>query len=347
MAFDIENFPTSPKAKRMLSHVTKDFYDTSYVGKWLYQVMGLELDEIMAVLEELPKQAFPETATWGLGYHEFKWNLPVYTTDNYEERRQKIFEKRDYRAPMTPYKMEQHMQNMTGYQIRVADVHDGSEYDFRALWYLDGTTLLDGQRRLGAHPNRFQVYFIGDDSLGTVDIPKFMSILNRIKQSHTAYYLRQIIYVEMNFHDVETIKVPMMKIALGIETGNDLGVLMSLPILVYEPDEVLTMPSVITGVRILSENGLEIPNVGISFGFSFFGCKMLDGTWLFDGNTRLDSSIAYDLHMAARTAFNVENDETLGNGTVTRFSRNYWVLDGTNTLSGSRILDSVYEKEDL
>ena len=45
MGFDIEHFPTSESAKRMLSFVTKGFYDKSYVGKWLYQVMGLELDQ--------------------------------------------------------------------------------------------------------------------------------------------------------------------------------------------------------------------------------------------------------------------------------------------------------------
>ena len=43
--FDLEQFPTSESAKRMLSYVTPGFYDNSYVGKWLYQVMGLEYDD--------------------------------------------------------------------------------------------------------------------------------------------------------------------------------------------------------------------------------------------------------------------------------------------------------------
>lgn len=39
---DLENFPTSQSAQNMLATVTPGFYDQSYVGKWLYQVMGLE-----------------------------------------------------------------------------------------------------------------------------------------------------------------------------------------------------------------------------------------------------------------------------------------------------------------
>lgn len=31
--FDLEQFPTSESAKRMLSYVTPGFYDNSYVGK--------------------------------------------------------------------------------------------------------------------------------------------------------------------------------------------------------------------------------------------------------------------------------------------------------------------------
>ena len=40
--FDLENFPTSESAKKMLGYVSDGFYDSSYVGKWLFQVMGIE-----------------------------------------------------------------------------------------------------------------------------------------------------------------------------------------------------------------------------------------------------------------------------------------------------------------
>lgn len=39
--FDIDKFPESEAAKRMLSRISP-IYDNSYVGKWLYEVMGRE-----------------------------------------------------------------------------------------------------------------------------------------------------------------------------------------------------------------------------------------------------------------------------------------------------------------
>ena len=64
----------------MMSYISENFYEKSYVMKWCQQVMGLEWDEVEKVIqEELPRQFFPETATWGLMYHEQKWQLPVRT----------------------------------------------------------------------------------------------------------------------------------------------------------------------------------------------------------------------------------------------------------------------------
>ena len=39
--FDLERFPTSESAKKMLSFVSDGFYDESYVGKWIFQVLSL------------------------------------------------------------------------------------------------------------------------------------------------------------------------------------------------------------------------------------------------------------------------------------------------------------------
>mgnify|MGYP001100743238 FL=1 len=71
--FNLENFPTSNSARKMLGYVSDGFYDESYVGKWIYQVMGLEYDRALEMVKDLPAQFFPETATCGLMYHEIKW----------------------------------------------------------------------------------------------------------------------------------------------------------------------------------------------------------------------------------------------------------------------------------
>lgn len=165
---DLENFPTSESAQNMLATVTPGFYDQSYVGKWLYQVMGLELDEAERLIsEELPLQFFPETATWGLMYHEVKWGLPVRDYLSYDERRKLIYEKRDQRAPMTPYRMESMLANVTGFWANICDIHDGGKYGYKV-----------------GHPNTFIAVFVGDGSLNTKAVKR---LLDSAKQSHTTY----------------------------------------------------------------------------------------------------------------------------------------------------------------
>lgn len=165
---DLENFPTSQSAQNMLATVTPGFYDQSYVGKWLYQVMGLEFDEAERLIaEELPLQFFPETATWGLMYHEIKWGLPVRDYLSYDERRKLIYEKRDQRAPMTPYRIETMLANVTGFWANIADIHDGGKYGYKV-----------------SHPNTFIAVFVGDGSLNTKAVKR---LLDSAKQSHTTY----------------------------------------------------------------------------------------------------------------------------------------------------------------
>lgn len=118
---DLEKFPSNETALKMLGTVSNGFYDDSYVGKWLFQVMGLEMEDARKIIEELPYQAFPETATWGLRYHEQKYNLPVRENLPYEERRKYIFQKRDTRTPMNPYRMEVILGSILGRKVRVDD----------------------------------------------------------------------------------------------------------------------------------------------------------------------------------------------------------------------------------
>lgn len=164
---DLENFPTSESARRMLGYVSEGFYEESYVGKWLYQVMGLEYDAALAAVIDLPSQFFPETATWGLLYHEIKWGLPVRADLQYEERRKLIYQKRDLRAPMSPYRIEKYLADATDWRVFVADCNDPGEYG-----------------GVFSHPNVFKVTFMGE---GTLEAEKVRNLLNRIKQSHTTY----------------------------------------------------------------------------------------------------------------------------------------------------------------
>lgn len=162
---ELELFPTSESATKMLSYVTQGFYDKSYVGKWLYQVMGLEYDDMQVLVEELPYQFFPETATWGLKYHEQKWGLPTRENLLYEERRKLIYQKRDYRAPMTPYRMETLLYDLTGLTVHVYDCMEDDRLE----------------------PNVFRVEIDPGDS--AVDVAAAFAKIKSAKQSHTTFIL--------------------------------------------------------------------------------------------------------------------------------------------------------------
>ncbi len=176
--FDIENFPTSRTALDMLHSMPEDFYKDSYVMKWLLQVTGTEWDSIKDIIEGLPLQFFPETATWGLIYHEQKWQLPVKYNLGYGERRKLIYQRRDFKAPMTPYKMELYIEKILGIETHITDCHDPGERG-----YMPG------------HPNIFKAIFITEN---TLDVAAVSAVLNKLKQSHTVYTLEDLIQIIIN-----------------------------------------------------------------------------------------------------------------------------------------------------
>lgn len=124
---DLEKFPTSPAAKRMIKTVSP-VYDNSYVGKWIFQVMGMEVDEAWVFFEELQLQAFPETATWGIIYWEQRYHIAPDESLTIEERRQRVIIKRGKRSPMNPARIEQFTMDVTGRQAVVTERNE--EYVF-------------------------------------------------------------------------------------------------------------------------------------------------------------------------------------------------------------------------
>lgn len=294
--FDLENFPTSESANRMLSYVSDGFYDKSYVGKWIYQVMGMEYDAALEIVEDLPDQFFPETATWGLMYHEIKWGLPVRQNLPYEERRRLIYEKRDYRAPMTPYRMEKYLQDITGFEVHIADINDPGEYGFTA-----------------PHPNVFKAYFLGEE---TLDSKLVHEILNRLKQSHTTYTVNDRIEKEFDNKNLEQIILRNIRFKMGIpfwyeyvydgswlldgsvilNTKRRYGLVLGLKYKLggFHSLEEIRLLSVRYGMKINNDENFRT-RVSNRFGINFWEVRCFDGSWNLDGSVLLDAQRRYNL----------------------------------------------------
>ena len=367
MAIDLERFPTSPSAKRMIASVSEEFYEKSYVGKWLYQVMGLEMDEARLLIESLPEQVFPETATWGLMYHEMKWGLPVRENLDPEERRRLIYRRRDLRAPMNPWRLEWYLQNYTGYNFHIEDINDAHLYGWVA-----------------PHPNTFKVYIT--DVEGTTDVKAVKARLNELRQSHTTYSLQERVGMVFDHSELEHIEAfrailrwaidfwgaPYLldgshfldgSLRLGSNRRYDLIPGIQYRIRGPASTETIVFPiirlasSIKTreqmGVRPWTRYGMEI---------DFWRTALLDGAALLDGSLRLDGGRRYDLIpsivIRARTpaspervylpqmqiAGSIENHERMGGGIRNRYhmAADLWgssLLDGAYFLDGSIRLD--------
>lgn len=151
--FDI---PSTETGRKMLQSVSP-IYDRSYVGRWLFEVMGIEMAEARKYVDEFRLQAYPETATWGLRYWEQRYHIKTDERLPIEERRQRVIAKRWDFAPMNPARLE--------------------EYIFRAC-------------RMPAHvveynpEYRFEVII---DSTGAVlDFDEVYQLIRRAKPSHIA-----------------------------------------------------------------------------------------------------------------------------------------------------------------
>lgn len=360
---DLENFPTSQSAQNMLATVTPGFYDQSYVGKWLYQVMGLEFDEAERLIaEELPLQFFPETATWGLMYHELKWGLPVRDCLSYDERRKLIYEKRDQRAPMTPYRMETMLANVTGFWANIADIHDGGKYGYKV-----------------GHPNTFIAVFVGD---GSLNIKAVKRLLDSAKQSHTTYTIIDRMDTVLDCTTLEQMllrninvkaAVPFWRAALLDGSGYLDGSMLLDSMreydlilgLMYRQGEFYTPQSIdLDRMRIWLQYGVTEQYTGLKsrqeMAVYFWPALRLDGSVLLDGSETLNwsrqdwpAAIKYRLGQLftqneaiirrLRIPLKTELSEDYAGGRVEYDGEaHFWTtlkLDGSAKLDGSELLD--------
>ena len=124
---DIEYFPTNETAKHMLSRVSP-IYGYSRVGKWLFQVMGMEMDEARKVIESLRDQCYLDRVTWGIRYWEERYGIPVDESLDLETRRARIRRAGSRFGPINPARIEEVLEDLTGRIVHV--VEDNPHYCF-------------------------------------------------------------------------------------------------------------------------------------------------------------------------------------------------------------------------
>jgi len=139
VGIDLDNFPTSATARRMMSRITP-IYGKSYVAKWIFEVMGCEVDAVKGRMDELRLQTSPETATWGLKYWEQRYGIYPGPA-SLEERRRRVRAKRIARMPMNPERMSRILSAAYGCPAGVEE--NVAPYTFRVELERDGAIPLN------------------------------------------------------------------------------------------------------------------------------------------------------------------------------------------------------------
>ena len=116
MSFDIEKFPNNEIAQKMLERVSP-IYENSYVGKWLFEVMGIEMAEARALIESLKNQCFPATATWGLRYWEERYGISPDEKRDIKERRAAVIARQTRAEALSPAALEDILESLTGRNV--------------------------------------------------------------------------------------------------------------------------------------------------------------------------------------------------------------------------------------
>lgn len=95
---------TNSKAQEIIDYVSR-IYGESYVGLWLFQVIGTELGTLCDIADELRYETTPATANLLLSYWENYYGIPEDSSLTVEQRQLRLIVKTQDRGPCTPERM--------------------------------------------------------------------------------------------------------------------------------------------------------------------------------------------------------------------------------------------------
>ena len=184
---DLENFPTNRAAKEMIEMISP-IYQDSYVGKWIFEVMGVPFSLAEDTVDAWVLELFPATCTWTMSYWEMAYGLPVIPTRDLELRREILLRKINTRKPMNPARIIEVVYRYTGLRIDLIE---------------------------NVAPRTVEIVIY--DSI--VDIGAVRRIIKRVKQSHIAFNITIVSDVALKMTVGQrpwklAYKMPMGKLAI-------------------------------------------------------------------------------------------------------------------------------------
>lgn len=131
MADDLRGSIITTKTSERLLNRVSPIYDDSYVGLWLYEIMGREFQNVWDIMDTIPQQFFPETATWALPFWERRYGLETDESLPIQTRRERIIEMRDKERWFGNYRLETWLAERSGGAVTVIDHIDTFMFGIR------------------------------------------------------------------------------------------------------------------------------------------------------------------------------------------------------------------------
>jgi hypothetical protein len=98
------------KADELKSYLPTYYNDSNEMNA-ICDTNGAEFDDIIFDVEDIVRQCFPQTSTWGVAYWEEFLGIPSNIDEDLSSRRAKIVTKISRTSPMTPFEMRKILKN--------------------------------------------------------------------------------------------------------------------------------------------------------------------------------------------------------------------------------------------
>lgn len=133
---------TSAEAEAFLRMVTKGFYNQSFTGLWIYEVIGREWDEMRAWAEGLKEEINPQTCTWSVPIWEWVYGIEPDESLGLDFRRQRLLAKITTARPINPEVIRRGVAALVGASVDAVEVNDFvGPYRFEVIIHPQGTPL--------------------------------------------------------------------------------------------------------------------------------------------------------------------------------------------------------------
>ena len=150
---------SSPMAREIVNQLSP-IYGDARVALWIFQAIGVELDDMKKWAQDIIDQVTPHNASWTLDYWEDEWGIPRDPTLSILARRERILVRMRTRAPMNPYNLKRLISAVVG----------GSECNIK--------------ERAGP-PSRFEIFINAIPDQATIKRLRFE--IDRAKQARLSY----------------------------------------------------------------------------------------------------------------------------------------------------------------